>query len=270
MATSSSERSVVLTTNNPEAEILLLNGAFEVVSRGLSPLTVRAPIGLYAMKVKVGDEESEAIFALPAEATPFARHLDAPKFESPIPLSGTSTTHEYHVSAVSQFLGSGAPAIQVGSGSAIMVCIRDPSKRNFAVSNSDIPTTPKQESDYKASFGGFRLLGAKGEEIANLDSKGTLELKHGYLAIRVEVDQGGYALAYQQGEETICFSLSTAASWTTQVYINVLSADSSSYKLVPDLAGMAIVFERSNAGFSAWRPELVAEETIRQIGRAHV
>lgn len=264
MAASHSKREVVLTTNNPDAEILLLDGSFEVVSRGIAPLKVSVAPGLYAMKVKVGDEESESVFTLAPSETEFAKSLDAPKFESPIPLDATSTSRENHVAVVQHFLSASAPTVTVGIGSAVMVCIRDPSKRNVAIASQQIATSKEEESEYKASFMGFSLLDAQGEQIASLDTQGTLEVGGGYMAINVQVNPGCFALAYQRGSETVCFALATAGGWTTQVYINVVSADASSYRLLPDLGGMAIVFERSNRGFDAWRSELVAEETIRK------
>jgi len=145
-----------------------------------------------------------------------------------------------------------------------MVCIRDPSRRNTAISNHEIATTEVEESAYKESFMGFSLLDASGKHVALLDTQGTFDVGNGYLAIKAEVNPGSFSLSYRRGQEAVCFSLPTSEGWTTQVYLNVVSPDAKSYSLLPDLAGMAIVFDRLSANFFDLKQEFVAEETIRQ------
>ena len=58
---SNSDVSVELRADNSLADILLLDGSFKVVARGPSPLKASVPAGLYAVKVKIGDEETEEL-----------------------------------------------------------------------------------------------------------------------------------------------------------------------------------------------------------------
>src|SRR5882672_2458860 len=124
---SSSDVSVELWADNPLADILLLDGSFHVVARGASPLKALVPAGLYAVKVKIGDEETEELMELTPNPQPVVRNFSAPRFSSPIPLEKTDTSREYHQAAASRYLGGAAPQIALGEGAAVMICVRDPS-----------------------------------------------------------------------------------------------------------------------------------------------
>lgn len=262
MPTSISERSFKLTTDNPQAEILLVDGNFRVIARGPTPLTHSAPPGLYAMKVKVGDQESEELLTVEPNAMPFERSLPAPQFESPIPLAHTSTTHEYHQSVASRLLAPGAATVSLGKGSAVTVCVRDPSKTNFAALNSG--TSEAERAAYAASFSGFCILDSSGTCIVDLDEKAERNMADGYLAIAVELDPGWYALAYRSTAGWICSPLPTVSEWALQVYINVVPSGQGRFALIPDLPGMAVVFGRLGSGFAPWRDDWLAGETVRQ------
>lgn len=262
MATSISERRLRLTTNNPQAEILLLDGGFRVLARGTTPLEHPVAPGLYAMKVKIGDEETEALIAVEPGQQAQEEFLCAPAFESPIPLADTSTTHEYHQSAADRFLQPSGLGLSLGSGSAVMVCVRDPSRTNFSANDAD--ASPQDRAAYAASFKGFRLLDATGVCLVDLDEQAEHNLGHGYMALTVELAPGSYALAYQTGSEWLCTPLPTAGGWTLQVYINVVSSGKGRFQLQPDLSGMALVFGRMAQGFTPRREDLLAEETVRK------
>lgn len=252
-----SERSVRLTTNNPQADILLINSLFSVVARRATPLDATIPVGIYAMKVKVGDEETEELFAVPRGTETIEKYLTAPEFGSPVPLSNTSTTHEYHQAVVSKYLAHDAPRIVRGTGSSLMVCVRDPSKMNFAVPESERHT-------YANNFNNFRLLNCDGVELVNLDKEAEQNVANGYMATRVELDPGSYTLAYRHGDEQICLPLPTAAGWTLQVYLQLAPTTTDGFEKRPDFRDVALIFDRSTNGFQPNRSDLQAIETVRK------
>jgi hypothetical protein len=252
-----SERLLKLTTDNPHAEILLLDGGFRVLKRGPTPLTHSAAPGLYLMKVKVGDQEREEILVVEPEAMPFEASLPAPSFESPIPLTGTSTTHEYHEDAVRRLLDpSAAATMSFGTGSAVMVCVRDPLAK--------LTTSEADRAVYAASFNGFRILDRDGTCIVNLDENAERNMAAGYIAITVDLRSGWYALAHQSGTSWVCTPLPTAGGLVLQVYINVVPSGQGPFSLMADLSGMAVVFDRLGHGFVPWRRDWLAGETVRQ------
>ena len=263
MSTSSSERPFRAHSNNPQAEILLLDGGFRVLKRGPTPLTHTAAPGLYLMKVKVGDQEREEILVVEPDAMPFEASLPAPSFESPIPLTFTSTTHEYHEDMARRLLGPGAAAtMSLGTGSAVMVCVRDPSETNFTAAE---PTTSEADrAVYAASFSGFRILDRDGTCIANLDENAERNIAYGYTAITLDLTPGWYALAHQSGTSWVYAPLPTAAGWVLQVYINVVPSRQGPFLLMADLPGMAVVFDRMGNGFEPLRHDWLAGETVRQ------
>jgi hypothetical protein len=264
MATSTSDCGFFLTTDNPQAEILLVDSSFQVIARGLSPLIGRAPPGFYAMKTKVGDEENESLFALEPGGAVLNKKLKAPEFESPIPLLETSTTHEYHRAAVDQFLqgfGSLDGPLDLGRGATVVICVRDPSGANFA---AELGVSNTKRAEYANSFTGFRILDAAGETLANLDEKAVHRLDAGFMGITVHLDPGMYSLGYGRGDDWICLALPAVTGWTFQVYVNLISAGKSPFDLVPDLADIAVLFDRTSIGFDAGRQDLLVGETIRK------
>lgn len=255
---SSSERTVRLTTDNPQAEILLVDSRFRVVTRGVSPLEKTIPVGIYAVKVKVGDEEKEELFSVrPDGAQQLSLYVKAPAFSTPVPLDNTATTHEYHQAAAQKYLGPDAPRITLGAGSSLMLCVRDPSRTNFSVTADQHPT-------YAQNFNGFRLLGAEGAVLVDFDKDAEHNVADGFMAARVDVAVGSYALAYESGGERLCIPLPTAANWTLQAYLQVLPLASGTIEMRPDFRDVALIFDRTSNGFDPQRSDLQAIETVRK------
>lgn len=263
---STSERPVVVQTDNPQAELLLIDSDFRVVARGASPLRTSIPIGLYAAKAKVGDEESELLFRLAEGAEEMSVTVAAPHFESPIPLAKTSTTHEYHTAAAQRFLTPSNATLNLGGDSEIMICIRDPWRYNFRVDGD------AERDAYQRSFSGFRLLDTERSVVLDLDRSAEHNVADGYAAVTVGLPAGAYLLAYERGAQAFRLSLPAVSGWTLQCYINLV-ADGRGAALVPDLLDAAMLYGRMDEGFDPGREDLVATETIRKgmlDGRTHV
>ena len=255
-------RRLRLTTDNAQAEILLIDGSFKVTKRGPSPLEATVPPGVYSMKIKVGDKERESLLLIEPSEVSFEKHLEAPLFDSPIPLNLTSTSHEYHQGLVSRLLQPGPSMVTLGNGSRIMVCVRDPSKENRTAIATDASDQDKET--YAGSFKGFRILDAKGNLFIDLDKVAERDLVDGFLALTAEVNQGSYALAYPSSLGWVCSPLPVINGWTLQIYVNVVPTGRGQFQLSPDLSGMAVMLGRTGEGFDASRNGWIASETVRQ------
>jgi hypothetical protein len=260
-----SDFDVVLTTNNPQAEILLINSRFKLVARGASPLQEKVPAGIYSMKVRVGDEEREELFSVrpdeaPPNNAPFTRHVAAPAFSSAIPLADTATTHEYHQAAASKYLANDAPTIHRGEGASIMVCVRDPAR---------LPIDQERDR-YARNFSGFRLLDAQGAVVVDFDLEGERNVDARYMAARVNVAPGSYALAYERGDARLCLPLPTALrpapspTWILQAYVPLVPVATGSIEMRPDFRDVAMAFGRTGEGFQPHRFDWQVMETVRK------
>lgn len=261
---SNSERDVLLTTDNPAAEILLLDGDFRVVARGASPLKTRVPQGIYVMKVRVGDEQSEEVMAIGPGDDAWHRGLPGPEFESPVPLSRTSTSHEFHQHLTRQASAFLAQACQ-SSGSAVLVCVRDPSR--FQPGDA---SAQRREPLYKKAFARFSLAAPDGSTIARGGDVET-ELELGYLSLMTAVPPGGYALQYRTRDQALCIPLIAVVGRSLQLFINLVPAVGGD--LVPDFENMAVFYQRAGEPFEPWRDDLRAAETVRKSllrGRTYI
>jgi hypothetical protein len=271
MPPSSSETDLVLTTNNAQAEILLIDGRFRVLARGTSPLQFRVEPGLYLVKVKVGDEEVEQLFTVPADTPTLSQHLDAPLFESPIPLGATSTKHEYHIAYVGELCSASFPLIARGTGAEILVSLRDPSDAPRRVTGKD--ATDDDHARYRASFAGLSLLDAAGNALVDLSAEGRIDVAAGYLAARISVPPGSYALAHERLGTRLCISLPAAAGWSHQIFVRLNAQAQTPFDAVPDLLDASVLIERPNTGFDPNRTDLHLVETVRRgflDGRNHL
>jgi hypothetical protein len=210
------------------------------------------------VKVKVGDEETEELFSVrPDDVHPLLLNVKAPDFSSPVPLDSTSTTHEYHQAAVQKYLSPNAPRITRGIGSSLMLCVRDPSRTNFSVAADQLST-------YAKNFNGFRLLGADGAVLVNFDQDAEHNVADGFMAARVDVAVGSYALAYESRRERLCIALPTTANWTLQVYLQILPSVAGGIEMRPDFLDVALIFDPTDMGFTPWARSLNTIETVRR------
>src|SRR5436305_670182 len=78
------------------AEIAVYDGNLNVVANGVGTLNEELPSGLYRVRIRVGSATDERLVALEQDqSVKFGRLA----FLSPIPLSDSEKTHEYHIGA---------------------------------------------------------------------------------------------------------------------------------------------------------------------------
>jgi len=102
------------------AEIAVYDGNMNVVSKGVGALQEALPAGLYRIKIRVGAETDEKLTALDRDQTV---EFNQVTFASPIPLSNTIKTHEYHVAAAQE--ASQNVRTRINTGASIMVFARE-------------------------------------------------------------------------------------------------------------------------------------------------
>ena len=97
---SNSKTTVTVRIDDRQGELEIVDGSFRVINRGYGMLKADLKPGIYKARARAGNAQNEELFEVEPNAHPFEVPMDTLFFESPIPLNGTSTTHEYHQDAL--------------------------------------------------------------------------------------------------------------------------------------------------------------------------
>jgi len=250
------------------SEVIVIDSDFRVLARGIHNVQLKVPPGIYRGKVLVGDQQSEKLFSVESNEPNNHKSVQlAPLvFSSPIPLKQTSTSREFHLSAICDAATSGGMTANLGQGATVVIFLRDPSLVYFNY-------TADQMSSYSKNFEGFVLSKFDGGEPYHLDSIGRLVADRGYLIASVSVTPGTYALSrVSSGAERIYLPLVVPAGWSLQVFVSMVPTEdpSASECRRADFDGAAMVFDRPGASFRPDRPDLGVLEVTRQaLARGH-
>lgn len=250
------ERDLELTTDNPLAEILLLDGEFKLVARSATPLRLRVRPGLYVMKVKVGDEQAEAVLEVRPDPDSFTHWLAAPLFESPVPLDNSSFRHQFQQDGTARVIDAARKSAGTAE-SRIIVCVRDPSPFDPHDARADM-----RMQSYAGVFEQFSVRDTADGLVAWPEVINDDKLRFGFSAMAASVAAGSYFLTYSTKSGDISLSLPAAKGWALQVYVNLMPG--SSGQMEPDLAGISVFYDTLGSSFNPSRPELVAAETVRK------
>lgn len=250
------------------SEVIVIDSDFRVLARGIHNVQLRVPPGIYRGKVRVGDQQSEKLFSVESNEPNNHKSVQlAPlEFSSPIPLKQTSTSREFHQSAICDAATSGGMTANLGQGAAVVIFLRDPSLVYFDY-------TAGQMSSYSKNFEGFVLSKFDGGEPHPLETIGRLVADRGYLIASVAVTPGTYALSrVSSGAERLYLPLVVPAGWSLQVFVSMVPTEdpSASECRRADFDGAAMVFDRPGASFRPDRPDLGVLEVTRQaLARGH-
>jgi hypothetical protein len=219
---SETNRQLTIDTADTVAEISVLDGNLNPITSGVGGFSVQLPVGLYKVRIRVGPTVRERLVSLDADRREL---FDMQAFPSPIPLQGTSQTHEYQIAAAQQT--SGQPKVQLGSGATIFVFAREWSHPN-KVNPAD----------------GLRLLDAGGKLLVDLENMAEVRTDGDASAgCTVAVDPGHYRLRLEGAEgDTLERALIAISGWQTQIF--VLQRDDGKARRA-DLAGGAVVMSHS-------------------------
>lgn len=170
-------------TDDRIAEIAVYDGNLNVVAKGVGKLTENLPAGLYRVRIRVGSANDEKLVALERDQTV---NFGRVSFLSPIPLSDTEKTHEYHMSAA---IDAASHVIRpaLGAGASIMVFAREWSaQQNLSEGN------PAE---------GLALLDANENLLADIGSEaGVRNDRDACAGWRADVSPGGYFVRLELGD----------------------------------------------------------------------
>lgn len=269
---SNSDVLLTVRAGDEASEIYVVDGTFRVIARGVRSVETRVPPGIYRAKTRVGEYQREKLFTVDAADQPHKIvQIEPPEWTSPIPLEGTSTTHEYHQAAIAHAQAALAntatearAARQIGHGASLVLFLRDPSKDYFGFNQDDLAA-------YAESFRGFVLRDWGGRFSYPLEQIGALHADEGYLIVVAEVDPGAYVLvAPARANQALCIPLVVSPDWSLQVYVSMDETRGKATRRKANLDDAAIVFDRQGNTFSPWREDLKLLETARHaLARGH-
>ncbi len=229
-------------TGSPLAEVFLIDHAFALVARTLGKLDTSVEQGVYKVKAQLGDSIAERLVVADRDVELDLSHELS--IASPVPLLGTSRTHEFHMEPAAT--ESGSVSLSVGSGAKVFLC-----SRRWTTSIGPAPD--------KRPPPGLRLLTADGATIFDLRESGRWHADESdpIVSATVEVDPGSYFLRWQDDEGVaVEQSLQAVRDWQSQVFLLNDARDADNPRL-------AISVLMARHSFSAGDPRLRQADEAR-------
>lgn len=247
-------------TADAQNEILLLDSRGRMVARGFGPVqTFQVEQGIYRVKVLTGAESVEKTVI--ANAPPLAPvEFQATPFATPVPISGTLTSHEYHQAAASEQCKK--THVADGHGSSLFFFIRDwtPSSRQSGPRVSNNPADGL--SLHQVGVAGDRKicdLADAGEHSMSADcwAACTIDVAPGVYELRLVLPSG----------DVLHQSMVATADRQTQAFTFVRGYREGNRNAPPstwraDLAKTSVVLSRDKS-FSPQEPLLRLDELAR-------
>jgi len=198
-------------TSDSQTQILVLDSRSRLLKRGMGPThDFTLDPGIYRVKVLTGAETHETVVVLREQQTV---KFDPARFVSPMPLAGTSSSHEYHMEAANE--QSRKTHVKVGTGSSLFFFVRHwtPSGRGG---------TPLHLDESPAAGLSLFAVDAQGErKLCELTAgEDKLDLPDPCAACTVEVDPGVYELRLElPSGETLHQTFVASPGWQTQAFL---------------------------------------------------
>jgi hypothetical protein len=242
----------------PGAEVWLVNGQQQVVARGVQSLHTEVSPGVYTSRVSIGDSlRDERHIVRPDK--PFSRTLDAPPVSSAIPLTGSTTSHEYHQAAVGNASATSAEvALHADGDSSIFVSLRE-------------WTTEGQGRRSRGPLASaLTLWSADGGDLHTFTDMADTGQGDRAAVQGVRIRQGFYRLASRIDDAVIEMPVYALPNWQMQIY---LLSKPAPVGLAPDFSRAAMLWARPGIGFDPNREDLRILESVRfaaEAGRQHL
>lgn len=215
---SNSKTCVTVAIQDLQGELEIVDGNFQVVQRGFGSLQGDFEPGIYKARARAGDVLREELFAVEPGAEFMDVALASLDFASPLPLQGTSTSHEYHQQAL-ESATAGAPAdLGLGAGGGLLLSLRDPSDACMRQRGG----ASAERDNYRRSFAGLRLRNADGDLLLDFDLALKQEPDLGFALLNLDLSPGNYMLCYEPpGGEPVAMPMPVAPGWQTSVFLRV-------------------------------------------------
>ena len=226
-----------VTTGSDLAEVFVIDRTFALVERAIGNLDRTVPQGVYKVKARVGDVATEGWHVLNADQSIDLSHELA--IGSPVPLAGTTKTHEYHMYPAEE---QSRKVVQtVGSGAGIYLCARRWSEIAPAPAPGQTDAAPPLSLHQPD---GTTIVDVREDESERGDGDAML-------GAAVEVDPGAYLVRWRassgaRAEQTVI----AVHGWQTQVFLLETQArDDEDAQLEGPLEGISVLMTRG--GFTA-------------------
>jgi hypothetical protein len=243
---------IKIEAGDPTTEIFLIDSDLQLVGQSVGVLNVEKPAGLYQVKLQEGTNTSEDLIKLGKE--PFFKAYPPLEFSSPVPLSDTRKTHEFHRSNAEAH--SKVEHVNLGSGSFIYIFARDWTSQSPGETNSPAGGL------YSHPARGLTLVDMSGAELVNFGEQSETQLNwEPWAACNVCIDPGSYILRLRTPDGSIWErTLIASPNWQTQCFL--LQRDYSDSR-GPDLAGATVLIREEDLGFEPNGHELRLVESAR-------
>ncbi len=240
------EAEVNVISRSGPIRIELFDHQFKRRALGFGELRQRVPEGLYTLRYTAGTAQREERISVDPAETLSTIWVDLP-FPSSAPISGSSTTHEFHHYPAIDL--SRQPNKQIGAGGGLMIFAR----------------TIDGDGRVPVSLEPLSLWDSRKKKLLELNDQPAQNPGEGWAGQCLLLDPGGYALQWKpserdangsQGEKAppIYQSLWVAKDWMTIVFLGYNSARGS--------------LERQSASIHMVRPDLGFNDYEPQINQA--
>jgi hypothetical protein len=233
---------------DPGAELFLLDDNMDLVARGIGNLSASVAPGVYKAKVRLGSALREELISL--RHKPVAKDYRGLAFASPVPLAGTSRTHEYHMESAR--LESGQIHVSIGKGSKLFLFSRDWTPQSV---QSDPGHNPAQ---------GLILRDIGGNELVNVEKTSVFRSQGDpCAACSIELPPATYRLGVTLSNgDTYEQTVTTSPGWRTDIFMLQRQGRATRPGKRPDLSGAAISMSQALT-FDPSNPETRLLETAR-------
>jgi hypothetical protein len=232
-------------------EIFLIDGHFKLLKKGIGRERFSVPTGIYKIKARSGKTATEKMLIVRAGMEPVK--LDPVKLSSAMPLLHSAKTHEFHMLAARQ--AAAAPTLVLGSGSAIVVVVRQWTAAQPTNTTTAVPPNPAL---------GLTLRDMSGAVIVDIEHQTSVSTTFDpCVTLHVALNPGAYrlALAYENGRH-VEQTLITCDGWQTHIYL-LVDNNVDSRQARADVVNGAITMRKPGQGFNEDDPTLRLEEIAR-------
>jgi hypothetical protein len=236
-------------SQDPGAEVFLLDGRLQVAARGVGGLHATCRPGVYKLKIQAGQSIAEELLVL-QEGQPYKKTFDPVPFASAAPLAATSRAHKYQMEGAVE--ESGKTHVSIGQGSKVFVFARDWTPRKAP---SDSEHNPAE---------GLVLRSAEGDVLVDFEKQSFRNTREDpYAACGVALDPGSYRLGVTLSSgEVFEQTVVAAPGWRTDVFLLQREGEDPGAGKRPDLAGASISMSRRDR-FNPDDPENRLTEVAR-------
>ena len=244
-------------TGDQQSEIVVLDSRGRLLERGFGPTRkFELEPGIYRVKVLTGEEFQEK--SIVVTGAPLELRFAPVAFASPVPLAGTSTSHEYHMGAADT--ESRQIHLADGAGSSLFFLVRDwnPTSR---------PPSLERRSGHPAEGLSLHEVSANGQrKICDLAVAGRHN-RNGdpWAACTIAVRPGVYELRLElPGEVPLRQSVVASKGWQTQsfLFLRKYTGDARAVWRA-DLSRTSVLLAGVNGGFSPNENSLRIAELAR-------